>query len=584
MIKPTRAFLETLRRHMFKGSEPMSSVSAPSDFGPVVLFFLTVFFYITHQLVMQPGWVLGGEMWAEMATNYFSNANSPSYFQKLFSTDAGYIPAPQRLIALAGNVFNLPASSIPYFYTWSAILLTGMMMGAFCLAQFRTLVKNDGLRFFTAIAVLFVADFYTRTFISFTYFAAYFAAIVTALALVDDCEDVPWWAWFIPIWMVSKPAVLAALPAMIVVAVVSKSRFRRITVATVALCVGQIVQMVMSQKAGAWTQAHGISFLSKAINSFKYFFGFLGGYMFGPNSQLYKNVSTLAGLFICFASGFVLFKKRNNAGALVLVGFSLLFFNVLLNCFVLSDAWNGGMAPLADLPVDRHIIVGFFGCVLASAGLFASLTDGTFSKSKFLATINFGSLIFIVWFVGSGWLSFGGKISRDPGSPITKNSQWQNMALAIDSGASPLCVPIDPLGWIYSRNCTLFNPEIDWMNGVPHFEAARLINGLGVLDITPPASFSEKTLISLAVLVKPIAMQTLSVNVKAIINLKDGSRKYYAGGRDVPISGGLILLTGKESFPIKNISSVRFIFSSPVEIALTANDPNSHPAILWMGN
>ena len=168
---------------------------------------------------MQPSWMLGGEMWAEMATNYFPNANSPSYFHKLFSTDAGYIPVPQRLIALVGNALNFPAGSIPYFYTWSATLLTGMMVGTFCLARFRILVKNDALRFCAAIVILIVADFETKTFINFTYFAAFFVAIITSLALVDDIEEVPWWAWFVPILMVSKPAVLSALPAMIIVVI-----------------------------------------------------------------------------------------------------------------------------------------------------------------------------------------------------------------------------------------------------------------------------------------------------------------------------------------------------------------------------
>jgi hypothetical protein len=122
---------------------------------------------------MQPDWALGGEMWAEMATNYFHNANSTSYFQKFLSTDAGYIPAPQRLIAFFGNFFSFPASSIPYFYTWSSIVLTAMLIGTFCLPAFRILVKNDYLRFFTSLAILIVSDFETRTFINFTYFVVF---------------------------------------------------------------------------------------------------------------------------------------------------------------------------------------------------------------------------------------------------------------------------------------------------------------------------------------------------------------------------------------------------------------------------
>jgi hypothetical protein len=66
---------------------------------PTALFLLTIIFYFTYMLLMQPRWILGGEMWAEMATNYFINANSNVFLQQFFSTDAGYIPFPQRLIA-----------------------------------------------------------------------------------------------------------------------------------------------------------------------------------------------------------------------------------------------------------------------------------------------------------------------------------------------------------------------------------------------------------------------------------------------------------------------------------------------------
>jgi hypothetical protein len=587
MIRKILAFPDIARGRMFKTEQTFSAASGQDDNVPAILFILTIFFYVVYQLAMEPGWVLGGEMWAEMATNYFPNANSTSYFQKLFSTDAGYIPAPQRLIALIGNAFSLPASSIPYFYTWSAITLTGVLIGAFCLAPFRKVVQSDLLRFSAAIAILIVADFETRTFISFSYFFAFFAAIITALALVDDAEEVPWWSWFLPVLMVSKPAVLAALPAMIIVTTVSKSRFRWITVATVSLCIGQLAQIAISRKAGVMPQANEITFLSKVIASAKYFFGFLGGYIFGPNFQFDKYSSILVGLFVLFAISFIIMNQRNGANSLIFIGVSLLFFNVLLNCFALSDSWNRDMTRLAGLPVYRHIIVGFFGCILIMVGSFASLTESKLSKPQFPAFINFGALVFIIWFVGSGWLTFGAKISREPGFPTLKNSQWQDMAPAIDSGVSPLCVPIDPLGFIdpsfkYSRNCTLLNPELNWLRSF-RFERVQSIDNSIVFEVIPPPSLSKKTLVSLAVLTRPFTTQTTSVSVKAIIKLKDGGSRYYIGGRDLTISGGGILLTGKDNLPINSISSVRFVFSLPVEVALTASKPKGAPGVLWMG-
>ena len=516
--------LTNARNKFFQMSNSIGNESMQNDLRPAILFLWTIFLYVCYQLTMQPGWVLGGEMWAEMATNYFSNANSPSYLQKFFSTDSGYIPAPQRLIAFFGSQFNLPAASVPYFYTWSAIICTGIMIGVFCLEPFRKLVKSDLLRFLTAISILMVADFETRTFINFTYFSAFFVAIVTALALIEDSKEVPWWAWFSPILMVSKPAVLAALPAMILVAMVSKSRFRWITIVVFGLCMGQLLQMHISAKTGVMPfRTSEITFVSKVVASFEYFFGFLGGYVIGKTFLGTKYFLILTGLFIFCISVFVIFIKKCNSGALIIIGLSLLFFNVTLNAFVLSDSWNLDMARLDGIPVYRHIIVGFFGCILVVSGTFSTITNNSISYPRGFIKNNLGAIFFVTWFICSGWFVFAGKISREPSSPIINNSQWQSMAFAIDSGASPLCVPIDPwwkgASWMYSRNCILLKPAPVWEDGL------ILISSPLFFDLSPPSIISDKTLLAAAVLVKPFSAKKSFIQVQMIIKLVDGRIK-----------------------------------------------------------
>jgi hypothetical protein len=44
---------------------------SPSTRGNLAFLFVVIF-YILHQLTLHPNWVFfGGEMWAEMATNYY---------------------------------------------------------------------------------------------------------------------------------------------------------------------------------------------------------------------------------------------------------------------------------------------------------------------------------------------------------------------------------------------------------------------------------------------------------------------------------------------------------------------------------
>jgi hypothetical protein len=65
-------------------------------------------------------------------------------------------------------------------------------------------VPDDLFRFAVTLLVLMVADFESRTFIGFTYFAIFFCAMIGALAVCKECGDPPIWAWAAPIVLVSS--------------------------------------------------------------------------------------------------------------------------------------------------------------------------------------------------------------------------------------------------------------------------------------------------------------------------------------------------------------------------------------------
>ncbi|QTN98420.1 hypothetical protein J8E27_09220 [Brucella sp. 458] len=571
--------LKKMRGQLFPVHKPQLEKRLDDDRRPIALFFFVILFYVCYQLIMQPDWVTGGEMWAEMATNYYSNANASSYIQKLLSTDAGYIPAPQRLIALMGNQLNLPAASIPYFYTWSSILLTGMLVGAFCLAPFRILVNNDFLRLFISVAILLVADFESRTFVNFTYFSAFFVSIITALALASDSEEMPWWAWLVPVFMVSKPAVLAALPAMILVAFVSGVRFRLIVLITVILCAGQLLQMFISSAAGVMPiRATDISFVSKQLAIVKYFLGLMGCYLTGPAFKLQEHHQILAGSFVLSLCAYLLVFRRSASNALILVGVSLLFFNVSLNVFALTDSWNLDMARLQGNPIYRHIIVGFFGCILVLCGVISSALNksSVTSCSPFVGGAT--AFLFFIWFLGSGWLEFAGKISREPVFPTVNSSQWQIMADAIDDGLSPLCVPIDPwskgANWMFNRNCGLLKPPPAWEDG------SVVVNNNLAYQVGIPEVLLDKNLVAAAVFVKPLGHSRSFVGALMRVKLKDSSTRYFSGSNDFNASGGLLMLLGEKPVAMGDVESITLMFNAPVEVA---QEPAGIPGVAWMG-
>ena len=70
-------------------------------------------------------------MWAEAATNYFMNAQSSDWKTVFFSTDAGYIPLPNRILAFAFHKFGFGASLTAYAYNWSAVMIPWMCVSVF---------------------------------------------------------------------------------------------------------------------------------------------------------------------------------------------------------------------------------------------------------------------------------------------------------------------------------------------------------------------------------------------------------------------------------------------------------------------
>jgi len=578
-----------LKSYLFKtdqasATESMETKNSLSSY----YFYFILILYPLYLILLQPKWVLGGEMWAEMATNYFENAHSSNIWTLFFATDSGYIPLPQRILALIGRSLNLSTRVTPFFYTWTAIFFTSLMVGSFCLHPFRKLVKNDSLRLLAVIIVLICADFETRTFINFTYFAGFFITIITALALVENKNEVPFWCWISPILVISKPALLAVTPAMILVSIVSQSRFRRITFITIIFCIIQIGQMILSHTSGLFPSIVNYSLIEKGIASLLYFLGLLGGFTSGKIINPNKYFSTLIGILTLYKLLSTIKKNKNHANALLVVGLFNLLFNCILNTFVLSDTWNIKMENLNSVPLYRHVILGFSGVILSLTAYASNLhnqinsnvIDTSIKKQKWQSWSPF-KLLF-VWFIMT-WLPYGLNISRDLNSPALQNSHWQLLSHQLEVSNDPICIPIDPLGWVYQRNCAILNPEINWFKKIEYREVPN-IQEQRQIDIVLPNNITSSRILSIAILVKPIIINENRVSAKVIFKMKGGSNLQWNGIRQLDPKGSLLLLTApSSSLLFQNIQSASLHFDQNVKIGYIADEPFSSPAILWMG-
>lgn len=576
-------------KHLVRANDCFLGDHAPSSENlddnpqarPTRLFYGCIALYCFYMLAMQPQWMLAGEMWAEMATNYFVNANAPSVLTRLFATDAGYVPLLQRLIATAGRLLQLPSATIPYFYTWTSVCLTGALVASFCLSPFRVLVRSDWLRFFVAASVLLVADFETRTFINFTYFVAFFVAITSALAMANRSVPVPPWAWCIPLLMVSKPAVIATLPAMLLISFVSESRFRKIAYASLLACLFQIVVLAFHQVPAPAATAIHFGIIERLAAGIAYFIGFTGSLFFGKGPNFSLGMSLLSGLVVLGICGVICWRKRTPSNALILVGIFLLFFNFMLNAVAMPGLWNLDMRQLAGVPLYRHTIVGYFG-VICIAVVLTQVCTKRFENARVPVIGWLAPVVFSCWFTLSGWLLFAAHINRAPGVPTIFNSQWQLMSEVIDAGL-PVCVPVDPIGWVYERECRLLNTDVHWGQNY-EFTSLESLNGKRTISLVIPDEAMQGTLMSFAILVKPTAVHAVSLTSSANITMKDGSMRFLLAQRKIPAFGGLLLYASHEKILIKDIQDFSLNFEVPVDVGYLREGVKSRPAAFWMGN
>ncbi|GKS69785.1 hypothetical protein W03_17890 [Nitrosomonas sp. PY1] len=525
-------------------------------------------------------------MYAEMATNYFLNANSPSLYDNLFATDAGYIPLLPRMIALLGNLLNLPASVIPYFYSSSAIILAAVMISTFCLRPFRILIQSDALRFLTAIAVTMVADFETRTFINFSYFSAFFIATITALAFVEKNREVPWWSWFIPLLILSKPAILATLPAMVITAMVSNHRFRNITIVSTVLGCLQIIQLFIDRSNHSVIfQASDNTLSLKITATIEYALGFIGKIGIGPFfRELPASTSIYIGMMLFSLMILFILWRRKASGVLALIGLSLLFFQSMINVFAMNVSWNQDLLHLQQLALNRTIILMFFGMALALSGVFALFTINVALLQRNKMTISV--FLFVFWFVCSGWAAWGVKISKSPSFRAIYSSQWQHMASLIDSNVSPLCVPIDPAGWYYLRNCRQIDPDPALHPLMPiTFDSLLLKQAHQSIAIQIPKNLTGSQLLALGIVVRPYDKETsYPIQADAVFTLKNGEILSLSGERQLKLSGGLITIHTNAAIPIQAIETITLQFDQPVIVGTYFSQLEQKPIIFWMGN
>lgn len=538
-------------------------------------FFLVFAVHFGFLFYYQKEWILGGEMWAEMATNYFPNSHSQHWLVRLFSLDSGYIPLPQRIISLLVASLGFSVWMVPYAYGFAAFAFATAMVAVFCLKPFRNVVESDVLRFLVACCILLSVDFESRTYINFTYFVAFFAVVLSVLCCVDTDNPPPWYVYSLPFWMLSKPAVLAALPMVILAGMLCKSSFRMVAVASTLVSVVQVLILKMNQADTGFAPKVAVSGFDAVLAAFYYGIGFLA--KFAISVDLVAGSALKIGGALLVASLLLAWWRRGKgAGFLILGGLSLIFGNMLINCFAISNDWGLDMSRLNIGNVYRHLNVAFFGSVLVVAGVVCAVFGG-FGRISIVAVSSILTLgVFSYWVYHTEQLLKVGQNMAMPPFPLVHASHWQGLSDVIDSDA-PVCVPVNPYGWVYKRNCLKLGREIDSGTHLFYDEVARFTVAPVDFGVLPHSKIFAVSLVA-----KSLGAGPELANLQLAIHLRSGETRREVLSGMVHPTGSLLYLRWPHALVQDEIQGIEVSISGAGSLAQLKSFPGT-PAMSWYG-
>ncbi|WP_374591768.1 hypothetical protein [Aquabacterium sp.] len=544
---------------------------------------LTSVALLIFAITRQYHWLISGEMWAEMGTNYFVHAHRANWPDWLLATDAGYLPIPQRLLASLVEASSTPIAWTPYAYNALAIVLASLSIGAFAHPWFRPLASQDALRAGMCLLWGIVLDFETRTFINFTYTFALLGTLCCARVIVKPGERVPGWLWLLPILLLSKPAVLLAYVMVLIAAWYSRGSMRAIATACTLAVLLQIWTLAASRAAGIMpSQAAHLGIGDLIRTPLGYSIGYLGAVVVGQDLYLrLANLPVVAHLlpgtlFLCGSAMAFWRTSSMQARALMLAGGVLLLGNMVLNVVALGAEWDHKLTKLNHLWLYRHVVVAFWGATLIVLGTWLACCNNTVRASGIR---RWSQRLLSCWLllVAASWLAIGFRATKPPSSPILGNGQWQAQARYMQHAASPLCVPVDPFAWgIYGDGCIRLNKESVLRGPWSYITVTDL-------DIKVPTSVRDREILALSIIIAAPTPQSPQTARAQLIE-RDGTpvSDVFEGHAPLTIEGHALTLRTASSFRAR--TSIRLHFDTAVRVLQMPDDStNIATATMWMG-
>lgn len=524
------------------------------------LFILSFLFGTILNFIKFPNYVFGGQMWAEMGTNYFPNSLSQDLNTKFFATDAGYIPFLTRWIAAAYSYLDAPSITIPYVYTFIAIFLSAILTSLFINPVFRPVIHSDKVRFLVCICVAVCADFETRTFVNFPYILSFY--IIACLVLISKDGFETNFFLVLPILMVSKPLLMALIPVFfVIVAPWIKRRHSGAIILTTFVASFGIIQtltLLNSSNLGVLEQNIRPTFFETLTSALGYFVGFLAKPVAILVNLTVAEHVILGSLFLFLLACFVKIFWQQRGSSVVIILASVFSFT-LLNSGVMSDTFNTGFQLLANpTPVFRYTIPAIGGLFLLGGVVLDQIISSEQKQFQFRHGNNL--IVFLSVLLVS---NLGLKQVYEPISPTLYSSNWKEYSSAIDSDLA-ICVPVNPNGWTYGRGCSVIAQGVTWP--VPEGLTKSSLKPFKKYPLKLESISGFDNLMAIGILVAPALNKSIKLSITVHAEFVNGMSEMMTETNEVNGTGSLVNVQFTSPLKIKDVAKISISFSSSIDL------------------
>jgi hypothetical protein len=568
--------------------EPFHFIKWCKEHLEVVIAMSVVVIYFLAPVVMYPSWYRVGPAWAEMATNYFYYAHSQG-LASLLSTDAGYVPLPQRIIALVIELVGVDNSNVMFLYNLIAMLVLSICVALPVFPTFREILGPLWLRASFSASVFMSIDFESRTFINFSY--VFILPLVLGLVCLQEnfSAKIPKLYWILPLIAFSKPVIV--ITSVIVGALLLshfKIRSRSYKQITYVFFVGLSLALLrigissttdtLSGYRGSFSTPEKLEiFFSQTLVSLTSFTGTPAS-LWNPDSTALA-MSCLAFLF----AGYFAVRTNHNSHMIYGIGAVLVVVNSFVNAFVLTSLITEGLGieNASNYTNWRYTVLAKIGSLLIFFSIMNAIVQLAQRRSTWLRRVWIKTSVALLSVIVVGnWLTQFNNMIAPFNFPIVGASSWETYADDIDNsqkrtGTGVQCILVDPApwGWVYGDGCLVKpNGSIDLNSSLP-------IDEIGPIDLSANAD-SKVTLDSFAFGIRTLNSEFQeSIDLLVIFKSMDKTVEHNVNAK---VSKSYTYVQVPIPIELGNQSVTAFVTSSSKDLEiLTASQGNS-PFIFYL--